>query len=160
MSIITFFPTESPARQFFMADPWLALKEETVALTLFGGAFPCNILLLETIAMAIVTRAQQDHGGDVVAACLQKGQYRAWQEFGRAMGHFYRASQQRHDFQICRRVARRAVKNVITLSPRIRFFVDGEKTNPTHFHHMEEHPDWAAGHTPLFAVADYYFYAL
>ncbi|MDI9314438.1 MAG: hypothetical protein QM529_07190 [Hydrotalea sp.] len=177
-NIINLFPDASHERQFFMPEPWLGLKEEILAMTLFGGGFPCNIILLETIALSVMTRVRlaensaklrQLFGDDVVAVCLKKNQYQAWQEFGRTMGHFYRASQQRKDFQICRRVARRAVKNVITLSPTIKFFVDGSRDvlgdvgddarlNPTHFHHAEDHPDWAVGQTPLFLLGDYFFY--
>ncbi|MGI9461217.1 MAG: hypothetical protein ACR2NY_01395 [Alphaproteobacteria bacterium] len=85
-SIINLFPTQSNERQFFIADPWLDLKEEVLALTLFGGGFPYHILLLETIALSIMTRVaiaqnsayhKQLFGDDVIAVCLKKNQYHA-----------------------------------------------------------------------------------
>ncbi len=171
-TILNLFPAASTQRKFFTDEQWLTLKEEILALTLFGGNFPCNIVLLETVALSIMTRVhlandsvfyQTLFGDDVVAVCLKKNQYRAWQEFGRVMINFYRISQQKKEFEICQRIARRAVKNVITLSPRIKFFVDdgpGARCNPTHFHHMEEHPDWAVGLDPLFFLNSYCFYRI
>ena len=128
---------------------------DTLARTIWGEARGESVRGREAVAACIMNRvakaeARGGHwwGSTVVEVCRAPWQFSCWNENDPNREKLLAVDRRDRTFQICQRIARRAVRGTL-VDP-----TDGA----THYHHEDIMPWWAKGRSPTRKIGRHLFY--
>lgn len=137
-----------------MAEPREAI--DVLARTLYGEARGEGLAGIEAVAAVVMNRVARARanggwwwGDDVVSVCRRRWQFSCWNPCDPNRARIEAAGPGDRVFDLCRRVARRAVA--------------GRLADPTggatHYHADHVFPAWARGRAPSAVIGRHLFYA-
>jgi spore germination cell wall hydrolase CwlJ-like protein len=128
---------------------------DVLARTLYGEARGETVRGKEAVAAVVLNRVKRARarggywwGGTVEAVCLKPWQFSCWNENDPNRKKALAATARNRTFQVCQRIARRAVTDGLKDPTR----------GATHYHAKTVRPPWARGRTPSAVVGNHLFY--
>lgn len=128
--------------------------EDVLARTIYGEARGEKVRGQEAIAAVVINRlaaareGRRWWGATVVEICRAPFQFSCWNEGDPNRLLIERVPEGDAVFQICRRIARRAITGGLIDPTR----------GATHYHTRSVTPDWAIGHVPCARIGRHLFY--
>ena len=157
----TLVPVPGPRADVSMAAPKEARADpvDILARTIYGEARGESVRGREAVAAAIINRvdraarfaaARLRHrwGRTVSDVCLKPSQFSCWNGDGPNRERILAAAAGEPDFDICLRIARRAVAGVL----------NDPTGGATHYHAKGVLPAWSDGHAPCTTIGNHLFY--
>ncbi len=134
------------------------MSEEVTILakTIFGEAHAQKLSAMEAIANVVMNRVRHAQkvgsywwGMTPKEVCLKPLQFKCWQYTDYLDPKKDETLKNNKVYKVCERLAKRAITG---------FLKDNTK-GATHFHHLDEHPAWAAKAVPCAQIGGFLFYA-
>ncbi len=133
----------------------MTIEEDILARTLYGEARGEGLAGLEGVASVILNRVTLSKkrkgywwGNTIKEVCLKPWQFSCWNEDDPNFRLIKAVKEDDKIFALCKRIARRAVSNVLNDT------VNGA----THYHHRNLRPKWSEGKIPCAEIGSHLFY--
>ncbi len=126
-----------------------------LAKTIYGEASTESLSEMEAVANVVINRLKKAHLGDTVwwgnsvkSVCLKPFQFSCWDKNHPRNVSLQQLNEKTPLFQICRRIAVRAIKGLLP---------DNTK-GATCYHSLQTHPKWAHALVPCAQIGNRLFY--